>query len=279
MIGSQALKDRLRTIALERKIHFNTCWKQLLLERYLARLSSSSHADKFIFKGGFLLSYLMKIGRETTDLDFLITRMKTEQAMIQIIFEEISSIPSTDGFNFSFQAINLLQQPHMEYPGYRVLLEANFENMKDKIQVDVGVGDVVEPQMHKIPLTHYRGRPFFEDEISLLVYPIETILAEKLETIISKGKGNSRMKDYHDLVLMIRNKQLLDRDKLRESVAKTFSNRKTRLGSIEFDEAALNAIQRLWAGHLKGLGDMAQELELPKHISEVIQEINTYLSH
>lgn len=70
--------------------------------------------------------------------------------------------------------------------------------MKDKIQIDVGVGDAVEPKNLKIKLFQYRGKPFFEEAISLLVYPIETIFAEKLETVISKGAGNSRMKDYHD---------------------------------------------------------------------------------
>ena len=78
MINEQALKDRLQTIAKEKEIPFNACWKQLLLERFLARLSRSSHVNKFIFKGGFLLSYMMKIGRETVDLDFLLTRMNAE---------------------------------------------------------------------------------------------------------------------------------------------------------------------------------------------------------
>lgn len=73
MINEQALKDRLQTIAKEKAIPFNSCWKQLLLERFLARLSHSAHANQFIFKGGFLLAYMMKIGRETVDLDFLLT--------------------------------------------------------------------------------------------------------------------------------------------------------------------------------------------------------------
>ena len=78
MMNEQALKDRLQTIAKEKEIHFNACWKQLLLERFLVRLSQSRYADTFIFKGGFLLSFIMKIGRETMDLDFLLTRMNAE---------------------------------------------------------------------------------------------------------------------------------------------------------------------------------------------------------
>ena len=90
MINEQALKDRLHTIAKEKNIHFNACWKQLLLERFLTRLSRSPHANKFIFKGGFLLAYMMKIGRETTDLDFLLTRMKAEKEEIQRVLKKLS---------------------------------------------------------------------------------------------------------------------------------------------------------------------------------------------
>lgn len=78
MINEQALKGRLQIIAKEKDIHFNACWKQLLLERFLALLSRSLHVNKFIFKGGFLISYMMKIGRETIDLDFLLTQMTAE---------------------------------------------------------------------------------------------------------------------------------------------------------------------------------------------------------
>lgn len=74
-----ALKDRLLILAKEKGIHFNQCWKNLLLERFLARLSKSSEREKIIFKGGFLLSYLIDIGRETMDLDFLMNRINAEE--------------------------------------------------------------------------------------------------------------------------------------------------------------------------------------------------------
>lgn len=219
----------------------------------------------------------MKIGRETTDLDFLLTRIKAEETNIKDAFEEIIQVPSADGFKFSFDAIELLKQPHMRYPGYRILLRVAFEKMKDKIQVDVGVGDVVKPLNQKIPLVKYRGQPFFENEISLLIYPIEAIFAEKLETIISKGAGNSRMKDYHDIILMMRNERKLNLENLRKSIKNTFSNRGTLFRPIEFDQPSLIAIQRLWTAHLNGLGDITDELDLPKDIAAVISEINQYI--
>jgi predicted nucleotidyltransferase component of viral defense system len=278
MINEQALKDRLQTIAREREIPFNSCWKQLLLERFLVRLSRSSHINKFIFKGGFLLSYMMKIGRETVDLDFLLTRMNAEVKGLQEVFEEIVSAPSEDGFVFSFEGIEILSQPHMEYPGYRTTLKVSFAKMKDKIHVDVGIGDIVEPQNKKIKLFEYRGKPFFEESISLLVYPIETIFAEKLETILSKGSRNSRMKDFHDLLLLIRDERLQTSKKLHENLQKTFENRGTILKSIQFDEAGHKTLQQLWTAHLQGLGDVAKELDLPENIKEVIGILNTGIS-
>jgi len=274
MINEQALKDRLQTIAKEKGIPFNSCWKQLLLERFLARLGRSPHSDKLIFKGGFLLAYMMKIGRETVDLDFLLTRMKAEKGTIEEICKEIAEVSLDDGFIFSFAGIELLSQPHMDYPGYRITLNVLFAKMKDKIHIDVGVGDIVEPQHREIKLFQYRGKPFFEDAVSLLVYPIETIFAEKLETVLSKGSRNSRMKDYHDLLLLIRSKGLTKPKKLRAALSKTFENRGTSLSAIQFDAVGLKSLQQLWTAHLHGLGDIAKELALPKNIEAVIEEIN-----
>lgn len=278
MINEQALKDKLLTIAKEKEIPFNACWKQLLLERFLARLSRSSHVNKFIFKGGFLLSYMMKIGRETVDLDFLLTRMNAEIKGLQEVFEEIVSTSSEDGFTFSFDGIEILSQPHMEYPGYRTTLKVSFAKMKDKILVDVGIGDIVEPQNREIKLFEYRGKPFFEESISLLVYPIETIFAEKLETVLSKGSRNSRMKDFHDLLLLLRDKSLQSSKKLHENVQRTFENRGTILKPIQFDEAGHKALQQLWTAHVQGLGDITKELDLPENIKEVINILNSGIS-
>ncbi|MDE3046261.1 MAG: nucleotidyl transferase AbiEii/AbiGii toxin family protein [Verrucomicrobiota bacterium] len=127
------LSKRLQTIAKEKSIPFNSCWKQLLLERFLVRLGHSPHANKLVFKGGFLLAYLLKIGRETVDLDFLLTRMKAEKKALEKMGREIATIPIQDGFTFSFAGIELLSQPHMDYPGYRVTFDSLFAKMKDKI--------------------------------------------------------------------------------------------------------------------------------------------------
>ena len=149
--------------------------------------------------------------------------------------------------------------------------------MKDKIKIDVGVGDVVDPLIQELSLESYRGKPIFESAISLQVYPAEFIFSEKLETALSKGAANSRMKDYHDLILLIRKEGMINLDKLKDSITRTLSNRRTTFRPIQFDETALKDIQRLWAAHLHDLGDNAKSFDLPKDIAAVIEEINKYV--
>jgi hypothetical protein len=171
-MNETALKERIKAVAKEKGINFNEVWKQLLLERFLARLSRSKHHEHFIFKGG-------------------------------------------------------------------------------KIQIDTGIGDAVEPVEDLFRPFEYKGKPIFEGEITLLTYPVETIFAEKLETVVSKGALNSRMKDYHDLILMIREPELLPKPAVKRALPATFQNRGTALKlPIAFDAAQVVALQRLWSAHL-----------------------------
>ena len=216
----------------------------------------------------------MEIGRETVDLDFLLTQMKTKKKEIERVFKEICSISLEDGFLYHYEKIDSLEQPHMRYPGFRTSLAVSFGKMKDKIHVDAGIGDVVKPEIRKFGLFEYRGEPIFEKSLSLLVYPIETIFSEKLETILSKGAANSRMKDYHDVYLLIREK-MLRLETLKDTVLRTFGHRGRAIQKIEFDEQELKALQKLWTAHLKGLGNVAFELDLPPQMAAAIAEINS----
>ncbi|MBA3237556.1 MAG: nucleotidyl transferase AbiEii/AbiGii toxin family protein [Parachlamydiaceae bacterium] len=278
-MNEQGLKDRLQVISKERGINFNECWKKLLLERFLSRLSRSPYTQQFIFKGGFLLAYIMEIGRETTDLDFLLTSINASKDEIKEAIEEIIAIESEDGFSFSYEGIELLEQPHMDYPGYRVGLKETFGRMRDKVQIDVGIGDVVMPTTRELHLFQYKGKPMFEGEISLVVYPPETIFSEKLETVLSKGAANSRMKDYHDLLLLAREQHLIDFKKLQVSLKNTFNNRGTTLELIDFKTNELRPMQKLWAAHIKNLGHTAQKLKLPENIQDVIVELNKIIKN
>lgn len=277
-MNESALKDRLKNIAKEKSISFNEIWKQFLLERFLARLSGSAHQDKFIFKGGLLLAQYLIIGRETTDADFLLQKIKGEAKNIEAAIKEIIEEEPEDPTLFTWSRIEELSQPHMAYPGFRVTLDVSLGKMKDKIHIDIGVGDTVEPKSANFRVFEYKGSPLFAGEISLLIYPVETIFAEKLETIISKGSTNSRMKDYHDVLLIIREKGLLNPAKAKKSIMATFENRSTsQKFPIRFNSDGMKELQKLWAHHLKGLGSRKIKLGLPDQIESIILEINEWL--
>jgi predicted nucleotidyltransferase component of viral defense system len=278
-MNEAALKERLKTIATEKETTLNKVWKQLLLERFLARLSDSPYQDKFIFKGGLLLAQYIAINRETIYIDFLMTKVKSEMQNIEKVIKEVAATNSEDGFSFTWFSAEELSQSHMEYTGFRITLDAQFGKMRDKIQVDIGIGDAVTPIETTFTPFEYKGKPIFAGEISLYVYPPEAIFAEKLETIISKGVINSRMKDYHDLLVMIREPNFLNAEKLTSSIQATFNHRGTPISlSINFDPAGMQSLQALWSNHLRGLGVFRERLNLPDQISDVINEISHWIA-
>jgi predicted nucleotidyltransferase component of viral defense system len=279
-MNEAALKARLKFIAQEKLKTFNEVWKQLLLERFLARLSHSAYREQFIFKGGLLLAQYMELGRETTDIDFSMTKMKSEFSTIQQALCEIISVEIDDSFRFEWGNMQILSQPHLEYTGFRATMQACFDNMKDKIHIDIGVGDVVVASEKDYRPFEYNGKPLFVGEITMLVYPVESIFSEKLETIISKGSNNSRMKDYHDVMLMIKESGLLNPIALAEKLQATFKHRNTEFTvPIEFDDTEISQLQNLWTNHLRGLGDIRKKLDLPAHISDLLAEINGWLTN
>lgn len=277
-MNEQALKARLRAIAQAENRSFNEVLKKLILERFLYRLLSSSFHQKFIFKGGLLLSYYLPIGRETLDIDFLAQGIHAQKESIKLAFEEICSINSLDGFIFTLDNIEILEHNHMSYAGLRISLCASFQNIRDIIKVDIGVGDVVAPSEKSIMFSHYKGHPLFEGSITLQVYPIETIFSEKLETIVSRGAANSRMKDYHDILLICRNERLVEVASLKKNIAHTFAHRKTEQKfPVDFSANQYERLESLWAAHRRSLSEMSDTLALPMNIKAVIAEVNAWL--
>ncbi|KTD03979.1 hypothetical protein Lgee_0357 [Legionella geestiana] len=279
-MNEQALKARLKHIGKERGKGFNEVWKLLILERFLARLSRSEYSDEFIFKGGLLLSYYLTIGRETIDIDLLARRLNAEKFNIELIMQEICLLNLDDGFQMQFINLDDLDHQHMNYPGFQIGIAVQFGVMRDKFFVDIGVGDVVEPVLLDWPSFSYKEIPLFNDSISLEVYPVETIFAEKLETLISRGAANSRMKDYHDLLLLCRNEtNLIDKIRLKDNITQTFQNRGTVFSlPVQFQSDELERMQLLWSGHLRVLGaDRVQALDLPAKVETVINDLNQWL--
>lgn len=280
MISENAIKDRLKNVAREQGTTVTDLLKRLYLERFLARLAKSNEADKFIFKGGNLLSYFMEIGRETKDLDFLVRKLSAEIEPLKAAFNTIAGVAIEDGFQLSLSSIDPLEQNHMNYPGFRVSVAIQFVggSLRDNLQIDLGVGDEVTPERQALEMLAHKDKPFFEESISILVYPPETIFAEKLETVVAKGGINSRMKDFHDLILMGREKDFLDTEKLKADITTTFNHRGTALSlPLQFVDADYALLDAQWSRHLRGLGPLAQKFKLPTNIRDVVLEINNYL--
>jgi predicted nucleotidyltransferase component of viral defense system len=279
-MNEQALKERLKHIAKKEKRSFQEIWKLFLLERLLVRLGRSHYSRQLIFKGGLLLSYYIMIGRETSDIDLLARNIPAESTYIQRILNEICEQKINDGILMTVESVEELAHSHMNYPGYRAKIQAYYGVMRDRIQIDIGMGDSVDPVEIVWPLFQYREQALFEDSVSLQVYPVETIFAEKLETVISRGAINSRMKDFHDLFLLCQQASLINPQTLIENINKTFMTRDTKIEipiSLTSDDGYL---QNLWNAHLRTLGQaVVQELQLPDNIFSLIEKINAYLSN
>jgi len=279
-LSEESLKERLKNLAKEKSISVNELLKKLYLERFLARLAKSPYSHKMIFKGGNLLNYYLSIGRQTSDLDFLVTQVQAEENTIKVAFEAIAQLPNDDGFELSFVRIESLVQPHMSYPGFRTILKIKFieGSLRDNLQIDIGVGDLVEPKEKRIELLTYKKAPFFEESVSLLVYTPEAIFAEKLQTVVSKGSTNSRMKDFHDLILLARDPDMLSKDLLAEVIVKTFDHRKTQLDfPIEFPEADYPGLNRFWESHSKTVGKWWTQNQMPLTFEDAVSEVNQFL--
>jgi predicted nucleotidyltransferase component of viral defense system len=273
----RSLKDRIKALAKEEHRLFNDLWKTLVLERVLARLARSEESRTLIFKGGFLLSKFVRLGRETSDIDFSLKNQSHSLESVQSLIERMLSLPCDDGFLFSDVTVSQMNHPHMKHPGFEVSATASLGNTKTTVRMDLGVGDQVVPEYKFIPLLSLNNRPLFEPEISLLVYPLPYIFAEKLEAIIYRGGSNSRMKDYYD-ILLVSGLSEFSLDGSRDTINSVFAHRETLLPSqIQFDQQSQASLNRYWAGFRNALGDEFKA-NLPVQFTEVVQQVNIILS-
>jgi len=274
----QSMKERLKVVAKERNLTFEEVWHNLVLERFLARLCQSKYKSNFILKGGTLLARYLPIGRETKDLDFLVERLKNSEEFLGKAFDDICRINLLDGFEFEKVKIGKLPHPHMDYTGIEVLLLAKLGNPQSYIQIDLGFGDIVEPINHSLNLTATSKGPLFESQIQVRSYPKEFIFAEKLETVVHRGIGNSRMKDFHDLISLISLEGYLDRDYTEKVVKAVFLHRQTPVKGlpIQLDGDAVEVLQSAWQNYHEKTFVSGKE-KIPNAIKDVIALINTWL--
>jgi len=271
----QSTKEKVKSIAQKQGRTFNDVWQEVVLERWLARLSISPYRKNFIFKGAMCLLRYIELQRETRDLDFLIKDLTASIDDVKKYLTEVSALILNDGFIFENLDAGPLPHAHMKYPGYQVSVIGKLGNSKTKVFIDIGVGDAVRPTEITMKLLETEKAPLFEKEIHLWAYPVESIFAEKLETAIARADQNSRMKDYHDLLLLIRG-DVADKEKLKSAIKSTFSSRGTNLQKLSISKDQMKNIQKYWSIYLKAL-DAEVQKELDTNIQNVMDEINGFL--
>lgn len=206
MKNAMQLKAAIRKISAENHIPAQLVMQNYMLERLLERISLSSYKDNFILKGGLLIASMAGLSsRATMDMDATIRNHPVNEESIQQMFEKIACINLDDGITFTIQHIGKIREKD-EYDGYRVALTANFLPMQVPLKLDLTTGDKITPDA-----IEYHYSMMFEDRsLSIFAYNIETILAEKLETVISRGDQNTRPRDYYDIFILfnLKSKQI-----------------------------------------------------------------------
>ncbi len=226
--NAQSLMDKSRNLAIQCNITPNEVLQNYMFERILERLSVSKYKNNFILKGGLLLSSIMGIDTRTTmDMDTCIKGITLSDEEFYKTLNEILDIDIKD--NVKFKIIN--SEPirvEDDYGGIKYNILATFDNLKVNLSIDIATGDAITPKE-----IEYNYKMLFEDrELKIMTYNIESIIAEKFQTIISRGIFNSRMKDYYDLYYLITYKDFSKED-LKKAIIKTFEKRNTSLNDIE----------------------------------------------
>lgn len=175
-----------------------TLIRNFVMERFLERISLSKYRDKLILKGGMLIASMVGLdNRSTMDMDTTIRNynLSTQDAIKMI--EDIIAITLDDGIRFVVQKVDSIMDD-AEYSGIRFKLDAMLDTMKTPLKIDISTGDVITPKE-----VDYEYKLMFEERsIPILAYNLETVLAEKMETVISRGSLNTRMRDYYDLMIL-----------------------------------------------------------------------------
>jgi predicted nucleotidyltransferase component of viral defense system len=216
------LKALLRNLAAEKNIKAEVLLRSFIMERILERISVSKYKNNFILKGGMLIASIIGIDARTTmDLDTTIKGQPLTERNLNTILENILNISIGDNIAFSLQKIEQMHKDE-SYLGYRVSIEAILDKTRQTLKIDITTGDPITPSEVK-----YNFRLMFEDRsIGLLAYNLETVLAEKLEAIVSRGITNTRMRDFYDIYVLT-SAQTYDADIFRAALERTAEKRGT----------------------------------------------------
>lgn len=266
----EQIKGRIKSVAKQNNADARTLMRIYMMERFLERLAQSEYRDNFIIKGGILVTAMIGVAhRSTMDIDTSIKNLNLSAEDALRVVNQVKDIDLDDGVSFEVKDVSNIMD-EMEYPGIRVTMNANVGRLITPLKIDISTGDVITPRA-----IEFNYDLLLEDRsISLWSYNLETILAEKLQTVLARGILNTRMRDFYDI------RMLLDtyEDKVNKAVLKdAFAATCKKRGTDHLQEQAEEIIkiieadeqlQVLWRAYQKKYS-YAAEIDYASVISGV----------
>lgn len=244
--SSKQLKDLIRNLSKEVGIEAHVLIRKYMMERFLDRVSSSKYNGSFILKGGMLVAAFVGVeARATMDIDTTIKGIPVTIVDMERTITEISNIDLDDNVKFRIKKVSEIMD-EAEYSGIRFSMDAVLDGAVIPLKIDISTGDVITPRE-----IAYSYKLMFEDRtIPIMTYPIETVLAEKLETVISRSITNTRMRDFYDIHILLKS-QNINADILALALERT-AKKRGNFNLLENAESVLKIVKsdedmkRLW---------------------------------
>ena len=263
---ARQLKDLIRNLSKKKSADAQILMRNYMMERFLERISLSEYKNQFILKGGMLVAAMVGLdARATMDLDATIKGTNVSVEDVEMIISQIISIPLDDGVSFRIKRISEIME-EADYPGVRVSKETKFDGVITPLKIDISTGDIITPREIK-----YNFNLMLENRtIEVWAYNLETVLAEKLETVISRNVTNTRMRDFYDIYILQKlYGEQLSKDVLWDALVATAKKRET-LEQIEtedidevFDEIQSSSVmENLWKAYQRNYSYSA---DIPWH--------------
>jgi hypothetical protein len=273
------LKAIIKNIAKNKNISAALVLQNYMLERFLERVSLSRYHDNYIIKGGFLIASMVGLdSRATMDMDATIKGYPVNEEAIRKMVEDIIAVPVEDAIHFCLKSVREIREGD-EYTGYRVALTANYEKMAVPLKLDITTGDKITPRE-----IEYSYKLMMEDRsIRVLAYNLSTILAEKLETVVSRGNQNTRPRDYYDIYILSKlQAENIDVDSLKAALSATTAKRGSSELMMQYAEImrtvkSSDVMKRQWDNYRKDF-DYAAGIEFEETCDAVVAMMDELVS-
>lgn len=227
---AKQLKDKVKNISGGNSEVAQALIRNYFMERFLERVSLSEYRNNFILKGGMLVASIVGVDmRATMDIDTTVKALSLKEQDARAIIEKICAVHVEDGVTFKITSVKEIME-EFDYPGIRMMIEANLERLRQPFKIDMSTDDAITPRA-----IDYEYKLIFEDRtISVLSYNLETLLAEKMQTILSRGLANTRMRDFYDVYEIMSSKaEQVDMNVLKKAFESTCVKRETAFSEEE----------------------------------------------